>query len=177
MSMENQLQVNRRKFLRGLGVCLALPAFESIIPVRALAAGATPQLATTATGAPMRMAFLYVPNGVNTREWRPTGAGADYQLGSSLEPLAPFRNDFQIISKLDQKNGTAGQDGAGDHARANASILTGARPKKTAGADIRVGVSVDQIAAQHIGNLTRFPSLELSCDGVRRSGSCDSGYS
>lgn len=176
MLMENEaFLVNRRRFLRGLGVCLALPAFESILPVRAF--GALPQKATTASGAPLRMAFLYVPNGVNTREWRPTGTGADYQLGKSLEPLAPFRNDFQIVSRLDQKNGTAGPDGAGDHARANASILTGARPKKTAGADIRVGVSVDQLAARHIGDTTRFPSLELSCDGVRKSGSCDSGYS
>src|SRR5687767_13685041 len=168
-------QLNRRHFLRGLGVCLALPAFESIVPVRAF--GALPEVATTSSGAPLRMAFLYVPNGVNTKEWRPTGTGADYQLGSSLEPLAPYRNDFQIISKLDQKNGTAGSDGAGDHARANATILTGARPKKTAGADIRVGVSVDQVAAQHLADVTRFPSLELSCDGVRKSGSCDSGYS
>ena len=174
--MDNKaLQLNRRHFLRGLGVCLALPAFESILPLRTF--GALPQPATTASGAPLRMAFLYVPNGVNTREWRPTGSGAEYALGKSLEPLAPFRDDFQIISRLDQKNGTAGADGAGDHARANASILTGARPKKTAGADIRVGISVDQLAAKHIGDLTRFPSLELSCDGVRKSGSCDSGYS
>jgi hypothetical protein len=171
----NGMQVNRRHFLRGIGVCLALPAFESVLPVPAL--GALPKAATTASGTPLRMAFLYVPNGVNTREWRPTGSGADYELGKSLEPLAPYRSDFQIISKLDQKNGTAGADGAGDHARANASILTGARPKKTAGADIRVGISVDQLAAQHIGDQTRFPSLELSCDGVRKSGSCDSGYS
>jgi hypothetical protein len=171
------LQVNRRNFLRGLGVCVALPAFESILPVRALAAAATPKLATTATGAPLRMAFLYVPNGVNLKKWRPTGTGADYQLNSSLEPLAAHRSEFQIISKLDQKNGTAGADGAGDHARANASILTGARPKKTAGADIRVGVSVDQVAAKALADVTRFASLELSCDGVRKSGSCDSGYS
>lgn len=170
------LPVNRRHFLRGLGVCLALPTFESIAPLRALAA-ALPEAATTPTGAPLRMAFLYVPNGVNKRQWKPTGTGTEYELGKSLEPLAPFRDDFQIVSKLEQKNGWAGPDGAGDHARANASILTGARPKKTAGADIRVGVSVDQIAAKHLGNLTRFPSLELSCDGVRKSGSCDSGYS
>jgi hypothetical protein len=176
--MEHQsLQVNRRHFLRGLGVCLALPALDSMLPVRALAANSISPLATTPTGAPLRMAFLYVPNGVNRKMWRPTGTGTEYQLGPSLEPLAPFRNDFQIISKLDQKNGTAGQDGAGDHARANASILTGARPKKTAGADIRVGVSVDQVAAQHLADVMRFPSLELSCDGVRKSGSCDSGYS
>src|SRR6185503_869374 len=176
--MNDQLsQVNRRHFLRGLGVCLALPALDSIVPVRALGATAASPLATTSTGAPLRMAFLYVPNGVNKKMWRPTGTGADYQLGSSLEPLAPLRDDFQIISKLDQKNGTAGQDGAGDHARANATILTGARAKKPAGADIRVGISVDQLAAKHIGDITRFPSLELSCDGVRKSGSCDSGYS
>ena len=172
----NALPLNRRHFLRGLGVCLALPAFESIVPVKVLAAG-RPQLATTAGGAPLRMAFLYVPNGVNKRQWKPTGTGVDYQLGKSLEPLTPYREEFQIISKLEQKNGWAGPDGAGDHARANATILTGARPKKTAGADIRVGISVDQIAAQHIGDITRFPSLELSCDGVRKSGSCDSGYS
>ncbi|HTD68276.1 MAG TPA: DUF1552 domain-containing protein [Candidatus Limnocylindria bacterium] len=175
--MENKLlQVNRRNFLRGLGVCLAVPAFESVVPLRALGA-ALPQAATTASGAPLRMAFLYVPNGVNKKMWKPTGAGSEYELGPSLQSLAPYRNDFQIISKLEQKNGWAGADGAGDHARANASILTGARPKKTAGADIRVGVSVDQLAAKHLADTTRFPSLELSCDGVRKSGSCDSGYS
>ena len=173
---ENFSTVNRRRFLRGLGVCLAVPTFESLAPLRALGAG-LPQAAITPTGAPLRMAFLYVPNGVNKQQWKPTGTGAEYTLGKSLEPLAPFRDDIQIISKLEQKNGWAGPDGAGDHARANASILTGARPKKTAGADIRVGVSVDQIAARHIGDLTRFPSLELSCDGVRKSGNCDSGYS
>src|SRR5688572_27648882 len=176
MSHES-LQVNRRHFLRGLGVCLALPALDSIVPVRALAATAASPLATTSTGAPLRMAFLYVPNGVNKKMWKPTGTGADYELGPSLEPLAAHRSEFQIISRLDQKNGTAGADGAGDHARANASILTGARPKKTAGADIRVGISVDQVAAQHLSDVTRFPSLELYCDGVRKSGSCDSGYS
>lgn len=176
--MKNQsLQVNRRNFLRGLGVCVALPAFESILPVRALGAVTQPQIATTASGAPLRMAFLYVPNGVNKKKWKPTGAGSAYQLGPSLEPLTPYRDDFQIISKLEQKNGWAGPDGAGDHARANASILTGARPKKTAGADIRVGVSVDQVAARQLADVTRFASLELSCDGVRKSGSCDSGYS
>ncbi len=174
--METKLQVNRRNFLRGLGVCLAVPAFESVLPLRALGA-ASPRLATTASGAPLRMAFLYVPNGVNRKMWRPTGVGTDYELGPSLQALAPYRQDFQIISKLDQKNGTAGADGAGDHARANASILTGARPKKTSGADIRVGVSVDQVAARHLADTTRFASLELSCDGVRKSGSCDSGYS
>jgi len=83
----------------------------------------------------------------------------------------------QVIGGLDQMNATAGPDGAGDHARANGTFLTGVRVKKTAGADIHAGVSIDQIAAKQIGHLTRFPSLELTCDAVRKSGNCDSGYS
>jgi hypothetical protein len=151
--------------LRGLGAAVALPALES------LAAGTAP-----ATSRPTRMAFVYVPNGVNLDRWRPSGDGRDYRLGESLEPIAPFRDEFQIVRGLAHRSGTAGPDGAGDHARATATILTGVRPRKTAGTDIRAGVSVDQVAAAEIGRATRFPSLELSCDGHRRSGECDSGY-
>jgi hypothetical protein len=122
------------------------------------------------------MAFVYVPNGVNVDRWRSDGEGRDYTLGPTLEPLGAVRDQFQVISGLAHRNGTAGPDGAGDHARATATILTGARPRKTAGADIRAGISVDQFAAQRIGRGTRLPSLELSCDAVRASGACDSGY-
>jgi hypothetical protein len=174
--MLHERSLNRRQFLRGLGVCVALPALDSLAPSRALAA-AEPQLAATATGAPLRMAFLYVPNGVNVERWRPKGEGTEYELGETLQPLAEFKQDFQIFTGFEHKNGWAGPDGAGDHARANATILTGCRPKKTAGSDIRLGISVDQVAANHVGDRTRFSSLELSCDGVRKSGSCDSGYS
>jgi uncharacterized protein DUF1552 len=174
--MQNEFELNRRRFLKGLGACMALPAFESFLSGRLLAA-TTPQAAVTSTGAPLRTAFLYFPNGVNLHKWRPDGTGSDYILNQTMEPLATLRDDFQIISGFEHKNGWAGPDGAGDHARANATILTGMRPKKTAGADIRLGISVDQLAAQHIGQATRFPSLELSCDGVRKSGVCDSGYS
>ena len=100
---KDALQVNRRHFLRGLGVCLALPAFESVVPVRAFGADTLPQLATTPTGAPLRMAFLYVPNGVNKRQWKPIGEGADYQLGPTHEPLAPFRDDFKSSASLTKK--------------------------------------------------------------------------
>jgi hypothetical protein len=123
------------------------------------------------------MAFLYVPNGVHVERWRPKGHGADFEFGPTLEPIAAFKNDVQIISGLAHQNGTAGRDGPGDHARASATFLTGARPKKTSGEDIRVGISVDQLAASLVGHETRFPSLELSCDGTRTSGNCDSGYS
>ncbi len=74
-------------------------------------------------------------------------------------------------------NANGGVDGPGDHARATGTFLTGVRVKKTAGADVHAGISVDQLAAQRFGHLTRFPSLELTCDGVRKSGTCDSGYS
>lgn len=165
---------SRRRFLKGLGACVGLPALESLWQGGAHAAAAG---ASAKGAAPLRMAFLYVPNGVILDQWKPTGVGKDYQLNKTMEPLAPHKADFQVFTGFEQRNGTSGPDGAGDHARANATILTGARPKKTAGSDIRLGVSFDQLAAQHLGEHTRLPSLELSCDGVRKSGSCDSGYS
>ncbi|MEA3208426.1 MAG: hypothetical protein QOE70_1483 [Chthoniobacter sp.] len=169
--------LSRRHFLRGLGISLGLPFLESVTPLGKAMAAATPQAALTHTGAPLRMAFLYVPNGVNVGRWRPTGEGADYQLGETMAPLAGLKEHFQVLSGFEHRHGWANGDGGGDHARANATILTGARPKKTAGSDIRLGVSVDQLAAQSAGDQTRFSSLELSCDGVRKSGACDSGYS
>ncbi|MFT6178834.1 MAG: hypothetical protein ACJAQT_002673 [Akkermansiaceae bacterium] len=123
------------------------------------------------------MAYLYVPNGVIMDKWRPEGTGSDFKFNESMKSLDAFKNDLQIIKGLEQANGWAGADGAGDHARSGATFLTGARPKKTAGSDIRLGISADQMAASHLGSETRLPSLELSCDAVRKSGNCDSGYS
>lgn len=123
------------------------------------------------------MAFVYFPNGAHQDYWWPTGTGSNFTLGRTMQPLAGMRNAFQIISGLDHKNATAGNDGAGDHARANATFLTGARARKTDSTDIEVGTSIDQVVAQNVGHLTRFSSLELSCDSVRKAGRCDSGYS
>ncbi len=131
---------------------------------------------TTASGAPLRMAFMSIPNGVQQDSWFPSGTGKDYKLNRTMEPLDALRDQLQVISGLDHENATAGNDGAGDHARASATFLTGARARKTAGKDIYVGVSIDQVAAQKFGHLTRYPSLELSCDAIRNSGGCDSGY-
>lgn len=170
-------EIHRRRFLRGMGVCLALPAFESFLPA-VLATDSQPTRNKGANqNAPVRTAFLYVPNGVNVERWRPKKDGQDYELSPTLSALEPHKSEFQVVGNLEQKNGWAGPDGAGDHARATATILTSARPKKTAGSDIHLGISVDQLAAKHLGGNTRFPSLELSCDGVRNSGGCDSGYS
>lgn len=167
--------LNRRRFLRGLGACFALPAMESLTLGSVNSAPAP--LAATPTGAPLRMAYVYFPNGAHQDYWWPKGEGRSFELSKTMKPLEELRDKVQIISGLDHIHATAGPDGAGDHARANGTFLTGVRVKKTAGADIHAGVSIDQIIAGKIGHLTRFPSLELTCDAVRRSGNCDSGYS
>jgi hypothetical protein len=173
------LDLSRRNFLRGVGVSLALPAFESLVSpsLLAAAAGKPGALAVTPSGAPLRMAYVYVPNGVNQGHWWPKGQGKDFELSRTLQPLEKVKQHVQVMGGLDHLNANGGLDGPGDHARASGTFLTGVRVRKTAGADIHAGVSVDQVAAQRVGHLTRFPSLELTCDGVRKSGNCDSGYS
>ena len=167
---------SRRNFLRGLGACIALPAFESLHPGRALAATTKQKLAATASGAPLRTAFVYFPNGAIQPTWWPTGGENSFELSRTLQPLESLRSQIQILGGLDHVNATAGPDGAGDHARANGTFLTGVRMKKSA-SDIRAGISIDQVIAREVGHLTRFPSLELSCDSGRNTGACDSGYS
>ena len=168
--------LNRRRFLRGLGACIALPAMESLNPFGAVAA---PTIGTgQPASAPVRMAFVYVPNGIIPSGWWPEGdGGASFQLSDTLQPLQSVRDKITIISGLEDLSANPERDGAGDHARAGGTFLTGVRIKKTAGADIHAGASIDQVVAQHIGHLTRFSSLELTCDSVRKAGDCDSGYS
>ena len=125
----------------------------------------------------MRLAFVGFPNGVNLEHWRPTGTGTEFELNKTFAPLAPFKSKLQIFTGFAQRNADPLKDGPGDHARANAALLTGAHPRKTAGADIRNGISMDQIAAQQLRGITRIPSLELIATRARRTGSCDSGYS
>lgn len=151
---------------------MALPLLEAMSPVPKLFAANREQ-----TGFPKRMAFVYVPNGANMADWTPKTVGADFDLPFILQPLKPFQKDILVLSGLAHDKGRAHGDGAGDHARASASFLTGCQARKTPGVDIKVGVSVDQIAAQKIGNETRFRSLELGCEGNRQAGNCDSGYS
>ncbi|YCM46437.1 DUF1552 domain-containing protein [Verrucomicrobiaceae bacterium 227] len=166
--------LNRRTFLRGVGAAVGLPALESMTPLMAAAGRG---VGVNAKGSPLRMAYLTIPNGVNVEHWRAKGSGANFQLGKSMAPLEGLKQDFQVFTGFAHKHATAGPDGAGDHARSNATFLTGQRAKKTAGSDIKIGVSVDQVAAREAEKFTRLPSLELTCDGVRTSGHCDSGYS
>ena len=178
---QTRLASSRRHFLRGVGAAVALPALESLLPggLNAAVAASARGMATTSGGAPLRMAFLYFPNGVNQQTWWPKGeAGSTaWELNQTMEPLQPLKDKIQVIGGLDHINATAGKDGAGDHARASSTFLTGVRVKKTSGADIRAGVSIDQLVAKEVGHMTRYRSLELTCDGVRKSGGCDSGYS
>ena len=163
--------INRRTFLRGAGTAVALPLLEGMLPLSAMAQSATK------ASKPLRMAFMFVPNGLSMQAWTPATEGAGYALPSVLEPLRELKGDFSILTGLSQDNAAALGDGPGDHARSTASWLTGVHPKKTAGADIRNGISADQVAAMRLGNLTPFPSLEIGCERGAMAGDCDSGYS
>jgi hypothetical protein len=166
-------RLSRRTVLRGLGVSVALPLLEAMRPASLLARPADHEPKSP----PLRMAFFYVPNGVHMPDWVPRSVGADFGLPALLEPLAAVKEDLLVLSGLSLNPARALGDGGGDHARAMASFLTGAHPRKTDGADLRAGVSVDQVAAQRIGRATRFPSLEIGCEGGKSAGECDHGYS
>jgi hypothetical protein len=161
--------LSRRTVLRGLGAIVALPSLDAMRPALARAATAAPR--------PLRLAFAYVPNGVTMEEWTPKLTGPGFEYTRILKPLHGFRDHTLVLSGLDHENAYALGDGPGDHARAGACYLTGVHPRKTAGADIQNGISVDQIAARELAGVTRFPSLELGCEDTRTVGNCDSGYS
>ena len=167
--MSNTTGISRRTVLRGLGTAMALPWLEASLPRTAFGAAAAKP--------PVRMAFLGVPNGIHMPDWKPDKEGTDFKIKPILEPVAKFKSQMLQLSGLALDGGRAHGDGPGDHARSCASFLTGAHPKKTFGADIKNGISVDQVAAEKIGHLTRFPSLELGIERGSQSGNCDSGYS
>src|SRR5262245_8753368 len=152
--------LGRRTFLRGLGAAVALPFLDSMSP-----AFAGP--AKNGTVQPVRMAFLYVPNGIIMKDWTPAAEGANFEFTRTLKPVEAFRENLMLRSCLEHHNGFALGDGAGDHARAGATWLTGVHPKKTNGADILAGVSVDQMIAKEIGSQTLLPSLELGLEDTR----------
>jgi hypothetical protein len=162
--------LSRRTLLRGAGAAIGLPFLDAMAPAFAGSTDGKGRLKN-------RLAVVYVPNGIVMKYWTPAESGSAFPLLRILEPLTPFRDDFMMITGLDQNGGRSLGDGPGDHARAAASYLTGVHPKKTAGADIRNGVSFDQIAARTVGKDSRFASLELGCEQTGFVGNCDSGYS
>ncbi len=165
--------INRRTMLRGAGLAMGLPLLESMTPFARNAFAAS---ATAATEKPVRMACIFFPNGVIVPEWKPTGSGDDWQLSPTLKPLAALKSKINVISGLAHDNGRAHKVGAGDHARGGSTFLTAARPVKTS-SNIKLGISVDQVAANQLVGKTTLPSIELGLQGSRNAGSCDSGYS
>lgn len=160
--------INRRTLLKGLGTAIALPTLEAMLPLSAMA--------QSVKHTHNRMAFLFVPNGMNMDHWRPSSVGA-LELSPTLAPLEKVKHLCTVVSGLEQRNANALGDGPGDHARSTAAWLTGVHPKKTAGSDIKNGISIDQVAAQKLAGQTRFASLELGCERGAQAGDCDSGYS
>jgi hypothetical protein len=159
--------ISRRAVLRGLGTAVALPFLDAMVPALARAQSAR---------RPVRMAFVYVPNGIDMRNWTLDYEGPLGALSPTLQPLAPYKSDITILSNLTHNTGRALLDGPGDHGRCCGSYLTGVQVKKTL-TDIKASVSMDQLVANEIGHLTRFPSLELGLEDARQAGDCDSGYS
>ena len=165
----------RRTFLRGLGATLALPALESIAPPLSAIGPSTP---------PVRLGYVYTPNGIvgacdkspRPFMWTPKTTGANFEFSPTMKALEAYRHELNVFSGLAQVTGRALGDGPGDHARATATFLTGVHPYKTGGADFRLGISADQIAARELGKYTQLASLELGLEPQPLAGNCDSGY-
>ena len=169
--------VPRRTFLRGLGAAVALPFLDSMLPARSTV--------TQAAGkAPIRLGYMYTPNGIigacdkspRPFMWTPRTVGANFAFSPTMKALEPFREHVNVFSGLAQVTGRALGDGPGDHARATATFLTGVHPYKTGGADFKLGISADQIAAKALGSKTQLASLELGLESQPLAGNCDSGY-
>jgi Protein of unknown function (DUF1552) len=169
MTLVTRKALSRRTVLKGLGAAVSLPFLDAMVP--AFAKGAM------TAERPVRLAWFYLPNGIDMRNWTPEAEGALGTLPTVLAPLEPVRNDLLVLSNLTTNWGRPLQDGPGDHGRAMASYMTGVQVYKTAGADLRCGISADQIAANAVGHLTKLPSVEIGLEESRQAGNCDSGYS
>lgn len=163
--------LTRRTILRGAGLALGLPLLEAMTPM-----ARSDFAAPTKPDAPVRMACIFFPNGVIVPDWVPEGKENDWKLSNTLQPLAPHKSKLNVVSGLANDNARTHGDGAGGHARACSTFLTAARPVKSS-SKIRLGISVDQVAASQLVDKTRLPSIELGLKDSRNAGSCDSGYS
>ncbi len=150
--------ISRRHLLRATGAAIGLPFLEAMAPAET----------------PSRMMIVYAPSGKYMPNWTPATTGVQFELPRTLKPLTRHRDQILVLSGLADNNGNGLGDGNGDHARAASSYLTGVHPRKTEGADIHCGISMDQIAANHLASVSRVPSLEITCEDSRQLGSCDS---
>ena len=173
MKFITKKHMSRRTVLRGLGTALSLPLLDSMVPAQ------TP-LAKTAANPEIRLGLCFIPHGAVMANWTPAGEGTDLQLSRTLTPVEPFKNQVVVVTNLAHKMAAPGGpgDNGGDHTRSPAVFLNGVHPKRTDGADIQAGVTIDQIAAQKIGQQTPLPSLELATEDFSGLvGSCDVGFS
>ncbi len=159
--------IDRRMLLRGLGASIALPLLDAMRP-----AFAAP---STSGKHPRRIAVVYVPNGIVMKDWKVEATGTDFAFTRILKPLEAFRSDITVLSGL--ANHAATKAKGGGHAKATGSFLSGAEPKYTAGADVRAGITFDQLAAKSWSKETRVASLQIGCEDSRMVGNCDTGSS
>jgi len=155
----------RRTFLRGLGATLALPLLDAMVPA------ATP-LAKTPANPVRRLGFVFMPMGCDITRWTPPGENKLDELSPILSSLAPVKEHVTAITNLELQNAYPGS-----HATSNSAFLSAAKAKLTESTDYYLGTTVDQIAAQRIGQETQLPSLELAMDLLQVVGQCDNGYS
>jgi hypothetical protein len=165
----NQPLLSRRTFLRGTGVALGLPLLECMLPGGFAA--------SSPTKSPLRLGWVYFPNGMVREYWTPKGSGTTFQFNKTNAPLEIVRQHVTLIQNLAHDKARPNGDGPGAHAREGATFLTGVQAKKTGGKDIYLGESIDQVIARQLGRNTRLPSLELGVEPNRKEGRCDSGYS
>ena len=161
-----KMALPRRTFLRGVGATVALPLLDAMVP--ALSAQTL-----TAANPVQRLGYVYIPMGMNPDPWTPAGEGRIRQLSLSLSSLTPYLDDLTVVTNLEVKNAAVT---GGNHATAGSAFLSCARAKRTEGSDYQLGTTVDQIAAQQIGNDTPIPSLELGTDLIAQVGNCDNGF-
>jgi hypothetical protein len=154
----------RRTFLRGVGVTLALPLLDAMVP-------AATALAATAAAPVRRLGFVFMPMGCDVTRWTPPGKDKLDELSPTLSSLAPVKEHVSVLSNMELQNAYPGT-----HATSNAAFLSAARAKHTESSDYYLGTTVDQIAAQQIGRDTQLPSLEMAMDMLQTAGQCDNGY-
>src|SRR6266513_905852 len=154
----------RRSFLRGVGATLALPLLDAMVP-------SMTALAKTPADPVRRLGFVYIPMGSDIARWTPLGEGKLGELSPVLQSLKPVMDQLTVVTNLELKNAYPGT-----HATSNAAFLSAAKAKWTESTDYHLGTTVDQIAAQQIGQQTVLPSLELAMDLLQTVGQCDNGY-
>src|SRR5436190_17416526 len=159
-----KMAMPRRTFLRGMGLTMALPLLEAMVPA------ATP-LVKTAANPVRRLGFVFIPMGCDITRWTPGGEKNLDQLSPILSSLAPVKDHVTAITNLELRNAYPGS-----HATSNSAFLSAAKAKLTESSDYYLGTTVDQIAAQNIGQETQLPSLEMSMDLLSIVGQCDNGY-